>query len=334
MNIPLTHVSKHWQSGRRGVIGLAMLALCGVTAAQDLTIGRPIKLIVGYPPGGSNDIVARIVAPRLAEALGTPVVVENKAGANGVIGADAVAKAAPDGHTLLAASASPLVISPHLQTSRFPFDTRKDLLAINTLGRMPEVIAVNPSLQISTLNQLLALAKTKPVTLASSGNGGLPHLTIELLKQASRGNIVHVPYKGAGPAVTDVIAGHTQGIVMDLPPLYPMLQDGRLRPLAVTSDRRVEFLPKLPTAEEELPGFQVSNWIGVFAPAKTPRAIVDKINAAMIAAMARQDVREQLQKAAVTPATLASPEAFQAFVNEEFARWGRVVKSANVQADN
>jgi tripartite-type tricarboxylate transporter receptor subunit TctC len=325
---------KQFKTGRRRLIGLAMLALCGVTAAQDLAIGRPVKLIVGYPPGGSNDIVARIVAPRLAELLGTPVVVENKAGANGVIGADSVAKSAPDGQTLLAASASPLVIAPHLQNGRAPFDTRKDLLAINTLGRMPEVIAVNPSLQITTLSQLLALARTKPVTLASSGNGGLPHLTIELLKQASRGNIVHVPYKGAGPAMADVIAGHTQGIVMDLPPLYPLLQDGRLTPLAVTSERRVEFLPKLPTAEEELPGFQVSNWIGLFAPARTPRSIVDKLNAALIAVMARQDVKDLLHKAAVTPGTLASPEAFQTFVNEEFSRWERVVKSANVQVDN
>lgn len=318
---------------RRSLVlaGLAAMLVPGFTAAQDFPT-RPIKLIVGYPPGGSNDIVARLIAPRLGEALGTTVVVENRAGVSGVIGADSVAKAAPDGYTLLAASASPVVITPHT-IPKIPFNTLTDFTPINTVGLTPEAIAVSPSLGVSTLKELLALSRTRQVSLSSSGTGGLPHLTIELLIQASKGNIVHVPYKGAGPAVTDTVAGHVNGIVMDVPPLYPMIQDGRLRALAVTSEKRVEFLPNVPTAHEELPGFNVSNWVGVFAPAKTPRAVVDKINAALVKVVAREDVRAQLLKVAVVPSTMASPDAFQKFVGEEFQRWGKLVKEKNIVAD-
>lgn len=311
--------------------GLAALLAPGFTAAQDFPT-RPIKLIVGYPPGGSNDIVARLIAPRLGEALGTTVVVENRAGVSGVIGADSVAKAAPDGYTLLAASASPVVITPHT-IAKIPFNTLTDFTPINTVGLTPEAIAVSPSLGVSTLKELLALSRTRQVSLSSSGTGGLPHLTIELLIQASKGNIVHVPYKGAGPAVTDTVAGHVNGIVMDVPPLYPLIQDGRLKALAVTSEKRVEFLPNTPTAQEELPGFNVSNWVGVFAPAKTPKPIVDKINAALVKVVAREDVRAQLLKVAVVPSTMASPDAFQKFVGEEFQRWGKLVKEKNIVAD-
>jgi tripartite-type tricarboxylate transporter receptor subunit TctC len=318
---------------RRSILlaGLAAWAAPGLVTAQDFP-ARPIKLVVGYPPGGSNDIVARIIAPRLGEALGTTVVVENRAGVSGVIGADFVAKSAPDGYTLLAASASPVVITPHT-IAKVPFNTLADFTPINTVGLTPEAIAVSPSLGVNNLKELLALARTRQVSLASSGTGGLPHLTIELLIQASKGNLVHVPYKGAGPAVTDTLAGHVNGIVMDVPPLYPLIQDGRLKALAVTSDKRVEFLASVPTAQEELPGFSVTNWVGVFAPAKTPRPVVDKLNAALAKVVARDDVRGQLLKVAVVPSSMASPEAFQKFVGEEFHRWGKLVKEKNITAD-
>jgi tripartite-type tricarboxylate transporter receptor subunit TctC len=310
------------------VVGLAALLAPQLAAAQEYP-SRPIRLVVGYPPGGSNDIVARIIAPRLAEVLGASVVVENRAGASGVIGADYVAKAAPDGYTLLAASASPVVITPHT-IARIPFNTLTDFAPINTVGLTPEAIAVAPSLGVNTLKELLALARTRQVTLSSSGTGGLPHLTIELLMQAAKGNIVHVPYKGAGPAMADTLAGHVNGIVMDVPPLYPLIQDGRLKALAVTSDKRVEFLPGVPTAQEELPGFNVTNWVGVFAPAKTPPAIVARLNAALVKVVAREDVRAQLIRVAVVPSSMASPEAFQKFVGEEFHRWGKLVKDKNI----
>ncbi|MDP3138528.1 MAG: tripartite tricarboxylate transporter substrate binding protein [Burkholderiaceae bacterium] len=330
-NTPL-HLTRF--SARRMVcaaLAACALAGAGTALAQDFP-AKPIRLVVGYPPGGSNDIVARIIAPALGEALGTQVIVENKAGVSGVIGADFVAKAAPDGYTLLAASASPVVITPHT-LAKVPFNTIKDFAPINTVGLTPEAIAVSPGLGITTLKELLAAARTRQISLASSGSGGLPHLTIELLIQASRGKIVHIPYKGAGPAVTDTLAGHVNGIVMDVPPLYPMIQDGRLRALAVTSDKRVEFMPTVPTAQEELPGFSVVNWVGVFAPANTPRAVVDKINVALNKVVARADVRAQLIKVAVVPNIMASPDAFQKFVADEFSRWGKLVKEKNIVAD-
>ncbi len=318
---------------RRILLALSLAATFapGLAAAQDYP-SKPIRLVVGYPPGGSNDIVARIIAPRLAEALGTSVVVENKSGVNGALGADFVAKAQPDGYTLFLSSASPVVITPHT-VPRIPFNTLTDFTPINTVGLTPEAIAVAPSLNVSSLRELLALSRTRQVSLASSGSGGLPHLTIELLIQASRGNIIHVPYKGAGPAVNDTLAGHVNGIVMDVPPLLPFIQDGRLRALAVTSERPVEFLPNVPTAQVELPGFNVTNWIGVFAPARTPAPVIDKLNAALVRLVAREDVRAQLLKVAVVPSAMANPQAFQQFVSGEYNRWGKLVKDKGIVAD-
>ncbi len=318
---------------RRSLLALGLAAACapGLVSAQDFP-NKPIKLVVGYPPGGSNDIVARIVAPRLGEELGTTVVVENKAGVSGAIGADFVAKSAADGYTLLLASASPVVITPHT-IPKVPFNTLTDFTAINTVGLTPEAIAVSPSLGVKDLKELLALARTRQVSLSSSGTGGLPHLTIELLMQAAKGKIVHVPYKGAGPAVTDTLAGHVNGIVMDVPPLFPLFQDGRLQPLAVTSAKRVEFLPNVPTAQEELPGFDVTNWVGVFGPAKLPAAVTARLNAALTKVVAREDVRAQLIKVAVVPSSMANPAAFQQFVAAEYGRWGKLVKEKNIVAE-
>lgn len=314
------------------VLALLAAALCGGPALAQAWPSKPIRLIVGYTPGGSNDIVARIIAPRLGEALNTTVVVENRPGASGALGADHVAKSAPDGYTLLAASASPVVITPHT-LARIPFNTLTDFAPINTVGLTPEAVAVGPRLAVTSLKELLAVARTRQVSLSSSGNGGLPHLTIELLTQASRGNIVHVPYKGAAPATADTLAGHVDGIVMDLPPLFALIQEGKLTALAVTSEKRFDMLPSVPTAQEELPGFTVTNWMGVFAPARTPRAVVDAINGALVKIVARDDVKAQLLKAAVVPSVMASPDVFQAFVAQEFQRWGKLVKEKNITAE-
>lgn len=308
------------------------LLLPAVACAQGAYPDRPIRLVVGYTPGGSNDIVARIIAPPLGEALGTSVVVENRPGASGAIGADHVAKSPPDGYTLLAASASPVVITPHT-LPKIAFNTLTDFAPVNTVGLTPEAVAVGPKLKVGSLRELLDRARTQPVSFSSSGNGGLPHLTIELLTQASRGRILHVPYKGAAAAISDTLAGHVDGIVMDLPPLFPLIHDGRLKALAVTSAERFDLLPDLPTAREELPGFTVTNWMGVFAPAKTPRAVVERLDAALKKVVAREDVKAQLLKNAVVPSVMASPDAFQHFVAEEFHRWGRLVKEKNITSD-
>ncbi len=330
------HISNPRRSAVRQLAG-ALLILMPLMAATPALAQKfpahPITMVVGYPPGGSNDIVARIVAPALGEALGTTIVVENRAGASGMIGAGHVAKAKPDGYTLLLSSVSPVVLSPQTM-NKPPFNAMTDLAPINTMGLTPEAIAVGPNLKVKNLKELLDLARDKQVTLSSSGAGGLPHLTIELLKQASKGNIVHVPYKGAGPAVTDTLAGHVDGIVMDLPPLYTLIKDGRLNALAVTSEKRVSFLDNVPTAQEELPNFNVVNWVGIFAPAKTPPEVIAQVDAAIKKTIARPDIQKQLETVAVVPSVMNGPAEFQAFFGKEFTRWGAVIKDAGVAMSN
>lgn len=313
-------------------LGCALFALIPLAAAPAFSQGfpsQPITIVVGYPPGGSNDIVARLVSKPLAEALGTSVVVENKAGANGTIGAHYVAKAKPDGNTVLLSSVSPVVLSPQTMAQP-PFNPLKDFAPINTVGLTPEAIATGPALKVKSLRELLEHAKTKPITLSSSGAGGLPHLTIELLKSTSKGNITHVPYKGAGPAVTDTLAGHVDGIVMDLPPLYSLIKDGRLNALAVTSADRVSFLSSIPTAQEELPNFNVVNWVGIFAPAGTPPEVLARYDAAIKKVIAQPEVQKQMENVAVVPSVMDNPEAFGKFFSKEYQRWGAVIKDAGL----
>ncbi|HEY9280928.1 MAG TPA: tripartite tricarboxylate transporter substrate binding protein [Eoetvoesiella sp.] len=315
---------------------LAAVAMLFLTAAASLPLAhaqtfpsRPITLVVGYPPGGSNDLVARMIAPRLEKELGVTVVVDNRTGANGTIGAMHVIKSQPNGYTLLFSSASPIVLAPQTIVPR-PFDTLKDLAGINMVGLTPEAVTVGPKLKVKTLKEMLTLARTQQITFASSGTGGLPHLTIELLKQASKGNILHVPYRGGGPATADVLGGHVDGVVQDLAPLFGLINEGQLTALAVTSKDRVEFLPNVPAASEELPGFNVVNWLGVFAPAKTPADVVAKIDKALQKIVAQPDFRQQLHKVAIVPTVLDSPAEFQKFLNDEVNRWGDVIKNTDL----
>ncbi|CAM3724974.1 tripartite tricarboxylate transporter substrate binding protein [Polaromonas hydrogenivorans] len=316
-----------------GITLFAAIALAFPAWAQKNYPSKPVKLVVGFPPGGSNDIVARIITPALSEILGAQVIVDNRAGASGILAAGQVAKSVPDGYTLMLSSASPLVIAPHT-LGKLPFDVNRDFLAINTVGLTPEAVAVGPNTSVKSFKELIELSKTQDVTISSSGNGGLPHLTIELLKQASKGRIIHVAYKGAGPAITDTLAGHVNAVTMDLTALIPFIRDGRLKPLAVTSDKRVDFLPQVPTVQEEgLPSFSAVNWLGIFAPAGTPKSIIDQLHAAIEKVMANPQVRAQLTTAAVIPNTSASPQAFQAFVAQENKRWARVVTDSGAKSD-
>jgi len=321
---------------RRLVAGLG-LALGGGLAfgpatAQDFP-SRPIRLIVGFPPGGSNDIAARIVAPRLAEILGVGVVVENKPGANATIGADFVAKAPPDGYTLLLASASPMVITPHT-FSKIPYDTLREFTPLSLVGITPDAISVNPSLGVNTLPELVALSKTRELAFASAGSGGIAHLAIEVFKRESGGRIVHVPYKGAGPAATDAIAGHVQGIINDLPPLVSMHREGRLRLVAITDTKRSPFVPDVPTTVEQgMPGLIAVNWVGVFGPQKLPKPIVDRLHDALVKVVASPGVRESLMKAAVAPQSSASAAEFQQFIADEFTKWGKVAKESGAKME-
>lgn len=312
----------------------ATAGLYGATAAQAQDYpNRLITLVVGFPPGGSNDIVARILAPKLGELLGAPVVVVNKPGSNALIGTDFVARAAPDGYTLTLASASPLVISPNTY-SKMPFDPIKDLTGITAVAATPELVAVHPSVPARTLAELVALSKTREVTLSSSGNGGLPHLAIELLRTATQGRFLHVPYKGAGPAVTDTVGGHVNGVIMDLPALQAMVKDGRLRPLAITNKERSPMLPQTQTTEEQgLPRVLAFNWFAVMGPAGLPRPVVDKLHKALVTAVQSAPVREAMVKVGVEPMTHDSPEAFATFMRDELQRWGKVARDSGARAD-
>jgi tripartite-type tricarboxylate transporter receptor subunit TctC len=311
---------------------LCCMLLPLVAGAQDYPT-KPIKLVVGFPPGGSNDVVARIIAPKLAEILGQPVVVENRPGANATLGTDFVSKSAPDGYTLTLGSLSPLVIS--LATyANIPYDTAKDFAPINTVALTPEVIALHPSTPAKTLPELVELSKQKQVTLSSSGNGGLPHLAIELLKNVSKGDFLHVPYKGAGPAVIDTLGGHVNGVVMDLPAVATQVKEGKLRAVAVTNRRRTAVLPDVPTSGEQgLDGVQAVNWFALMAPKGTPAPIVAKLNDALLKTVSLPQVKEEFAKVGVEAFTQSSPETFRKFLNEEIARWGKIARDAGAKAD-
>lgn len=302
--------------------------------AQDYPT-KPIRMIVGFPPGGSNDIIARHLAPKLGEALGTQVVVENRPGANATIGTEFVARSAPDGYTLTLASASPLAISPHTY-AKIGYDTTRDFAGITTVAMTPEIVVVHPSVPARTLPELIALARAQPgkLNFASAGNGGLPHLAIELFKTLAKINLQHVPYKGAGPAAIDLVGGHIEGMIMDFPAIYPHVQQGRMRGIALAAEKRSPLLPAVPTAGEQgLPGLIAVNWFAVMAPAKTPRAVQEKLHAALIKVANAPDMKERFNAIGVDAMTSASPDAFAKFLQLELVRWGKVAKASGARAD-
>jgi len=310
------------------------VSVAGVTLFSQAIIAadfpsRAITLVVGFSPGGSNDITARVISQPLSDLLGVPVVVENRVGASGVISTQHVGRSAPDGYTLAVTSASPLVLTPHT-LEKLPYDAKKDFAAISLLGITPETVAINPDVPVANLAELVKLAKTRDVSLASSGTGGLPHMAIELFKSAvPAARIVHVPYKGAAPAVADVLAGHVDGVVVDLPAVSQQIASGRLRGIAMASDERSAFLPNLPTATEQgVQGFVAVNWIGVIAPAHTPQPVIDTLHDALVKVMQQPGVKGSLAKAAVEVSVSETPVAFQKFIDAEDEKWAKIVKTA------
>lgn len=319
---------------RAAAVAVAIIAVVsGRTAIAAGFPERPITLTVGFSAGGSNDITARVVAPPLSALLGVPVVVENRVGAAGVISTQHVARSSPDGYTLAVTSASPLVITPHT-LARLPYDASKDFAAVTLLALTPETLAVNPGVPVTDLAGLIRLATTRDVTLGSAGTGGLPHLAIELFRSAAPGTrIVHVSYKGAAPAVIDALAGHVDGVVMDLPAVSQQIAAGTLRGVAMASDARSAFLPDLPTTGEQgVPEFVAVNWIGVIAPAGTPQAVIDRLHDALTKVMQQATVRAVLARDAVQVAVSATPGAFQKFIDAEDGKWARIVTAAGVRA--
>jgi tripartite-type tricarboxylate transporter receptor subunit TctC len=296
---------------------------------------KPVRLVVGFPPGGSNDIVARLIAPKLTQLLGAQIVVENRPGANATIGTELVAKAAPDGYTLTLGSASPLAISPFTYPN-IPYDTLRDFAAITTVASTPELLAIHPSLPARNLKELVALARSQPGKLdfASSGNGGLPHLAIELFKKIGGVNVVHVPYKGAAPALTDILGGHVHGMIIDLPVLLPHVKSGKVRAIAITADKRTTLLPDLPTSVEQgFPGLIAVNWFAIMAPAKTPKPVIDRLHGAIVQTATAPDMKDAFSKQGVEAFVQPSPEAFTAFLRNDLQRWAKVAKESGARAD-
>ena len=289
--------------------------------------------MVGFPPGGSNDIVARIVAPKVSSLLGVPVVVENRAGANATIGTDSVVRAKPDGYTITLGSASPMAISPH-SYSNLPYNPLKDLKTITTVAQTPELIAVHPSITAKTLPELVALSKERQLTFSSAGAGGCRIWPSGCLKTESGGQIVHVPYKGAAPAVTDAAGGHVNGVIMDLPALKAMVETNRLVPIAVTHDQRSNVMPDVPTSVEAgMPNVLAFNWFAIMAPAATPDDVVNTLHGAFVKAAHDPEVVKQLGETGIMPFTQASPAQAHKFLEAETERWGKIARAANVKAD-
>jgi tripartite-type tricarboxylate transporter receptor subunit TctC len=321
-------------------MGLALLAALVCVAAPLGAVAqafpsKPIRIVVPFTPGGSNDVLARAIGEKLSAALGQPVVVDNKPGASGNIGSDTVAKAAPDGYTLLIAANNILSMNPAL-FDKMPFDSVKDFEPVTLLGVVPVVLAVNPeAAKASSVKELIALAKAKPGAMryASSGKGSPQHLSAELFKSMTGTDIVHIPYKGAAPAVTDLVGGHVQMQFGAINSLLPHIKSGRLRALGVASTERVPALPDVPTiAEAGVPGYESDIWIGIVAPAKTPASIVNLLNAEIKKALAAPDVRQKLAEQGIEPKT-STPAVFAKLITDDLKRWSRVVKDAGIQPE-
>jgi tripartite-type tricarboxylate transporter receptor subunit TctC len=295
---------------------------------------KPVRIVVPYPPGGPIDMLTRPLAQKLNEGMSNPVVVDNRAGANGIIGIDHVAKSPADGYTMVVGSAGSFAINPNVY-AKLPFDVVRDFAPVSLFATVPELLVVHPSLPVKSVKELVALAKARPKQLnyGSSGIGGTPHLAVELFKQAAGMDIVHVPYKGMGPATMDLIAGQVQVAFADLPVLLQHTKIGKLRALAVSTPKRSTNLPDVPTmAESGFPKINIMNWYALFAPANTPKDIVATLNSETAKVVARSDMKTFVQEqggAAVSNA----PAELGTLLRAELDMWGKVVKTAGVKLD-
>jgi tripartite-type tricarboxylate transporter receptor subunit TctC len=293
---------------------------------------KPIRLIVGFPPGGGIDLSARLYAAKLQEPLGTPIVVENRPGATGIVAGEAVAKSAPDGYTLLVGASGQMTINPVI-LPKHPYDTVRDFVAITTLAQFPMVIAVNPSFPAKSLSELVALAKAGPGQLAYSHGGAAHQVAAEMFNQAVGIEMRNIPYKGGAPAVAAAVAGDVPIVVVDSAAATAQIRAGRLRVLAVTSAARTPLVPDAPTvAESGVPGYDISVWAGLFAPAGTPQGVVSRLYQEASRAMGEADTREKLKGIGMDPGGL-SPEQLAAMIKSDLARYAAIVKAAHIRAE-
>jgi tripartite-type tricarboxylate transporter receptor subunit TctC len=317
---------------RRAAIAGALLPFAARAQAPEWP-SRPVRFIVPYPPGGPTDIMGRIVAQTVQGPLGQPFVVENRAGANGLIGSEQAARAAPDGTTFLV-NASAHVIVPHL-TPNMPIDVLADFAPVTNIAAVPLWLVVNPALPVRSVSEFIAYARANPgkIAYASSSQGGAPHLAGELFKLMTGTDLVHVPYRGSGPAGQDLIAGTVQAMFDSVPASAGAVRDGRLRALGVTTRNRIAPFPDLPTiAEAGVPGYEIATWYGIWAPARTPSAIIARLQQAVASAARNPETRARFDALGAEPVA-DSPEDYARFVRAEFDRWGKLVRDAKIKLD-
>ncbi len=319
---------------RLAAIFVLALALPGIALSQSFPT-KPVRIIATFNPGGAADILARLIAPKLTDSLGQPVLVENRAGAGGNIGTDYVAKSDPDGHTLVMGYIGTHAVNPALYKN-IPFDAVKDFAPVAFVASIPSVLVVHPSVQAKSVADLIALAKAHPGKLnyGSGGAGTAPHLGAELFKTMTGVDMVHVPYKGSGPAVADLLGGQISLMFNTMVQTIPYVQSGKLRALAVTSASRSKAMPDLPTlAESGLPGYEMVGWFGLLAPARTPRDVVIRLNTEVRKVLDHPEVKERLTSLGSEPTNIVTPEQFGEYIKSEIAKWGKVVKSSGMTID-
>ncbi len=312
-----------------------VILLCtagGGTVAAAAYPDRPIRFIVPFGPGGATDVVARSLAQKLSDAWGQPVVVDNRGGAGGIIGSDLVAKASPDGSTLLlatAANAANVVLEPKL-----PFDLIKDFAPVTHVINVPFVLTMHPKVAANSMGELIALAKAKPAALnyGTVGVGSSNHLMMELVKSMAGTDIVHVPYKGVGPALVDLIGGRVNLMLFSIGVALPFLKDGRLKAMGVTTLKRSAALPDVPAIAETLPGYDMTPWYGVLAPARTPKPVIDKLNAEIVRILKLPDIQENYAQQGFVPVG-STPQQFAAHIDDTIAKFRRIVKNANIKPE-
>ncbi|AOY96614.1 MFS transporter [Cupriavidus sp. USMAA2-4] len=328
-----TQGRRHWLALMAALALGAALSPAAARADAANWPTRPIRLVVGYAAGGATDVLARIIALKMGEQLGQAVIVDNRAGANSNVGAEMVAKAAPDGYTLYDYTIANTINATLY--SKLGYDPQKDFEMIGLIAKIPNILVVNPKLPVHSVADYVRFAKASPdgVTFASSGSGSSIHLSGEMFKMQAHLNMLHVPYRGSAPAVSDLLGGQVQSMFDNTPSSLPHVKAGRLRAIAITSAQRSPLLPEVPTvAESGYPGFDVQSWFSLAAPAGTPRAVIDKLNAVLNKTLGAPDVRQRLQDLAATPEP-GTPEQARAFAAAEIKRWREVVKQSGAKAD-
>ena len=321
----------HLRTLRSAILGVSLALLSALAGAQPYP-SKPVRLIIPFPPGASNDIVGRMIATQLSEKLGKPVVVDNRGGAGGLIGTEAAANSPPDGYTLLLIS---LGYAFNASLYKLPYDPATAFAPVALLGAGPVVLVVNSKLPVNSVKELLALAKEKPGQLhyVSGGIGSFQHLTGALFKLQSGADIVHVPFKGAAPAMMDVVAGNTEIAIGTIILMLPQIKAGRLKALGVGSTKRLAFLPDVPTiAEAGVPGYEANNWWGIIVPAGTPAAIIERLHKELTVVLASAETKKRFESEGSEAGKMA-PEEFGRFITAETAKWAKVVKEAGIKAE-